>query len=65
MHVEMWNESGSHVKSRPPSTCTRMHVHRCPELANVPAPKVHTPWQLSQKEQSDYKVSRGEEVVVE
>lgn len=29
----------------------------CPELANVPAPKVHTPWQLSQKEQSDYKVS--------
>ena len=22
----------------------------------MPAPKVHTPWQLSQKEQSDYKV---------
>lgn len=28
----------------------------CPELANVPAPKVHTPWQLSQQERVEYKL---------
>ncbi len=28
----------------------------CPELAHVPAPKVHTPWQLTEQEQREYKV---------
>jgi hypothetical protein len=28
----------------------------CPELSNVPAPKVHTPWQLSQQERSEFKL---------
>lgn len=29
----------------------------CPELANVPPPKVHSPWQLSQSEQDSYGVA--------
>ena len=29
----------------------------CPELAHVPPPKVHTPWQLSKQEQAEYKVA--------
>ena len=30
----------------------------CPELAQVPPPKIHTPWQLSQQEQTNFKVSK-------
>mmetsp|Transcript_2430 Transcript_2430/g.3907 ORF Transcript_2430/g.3907 Transcript_2430/m.3907 type:complete len:303 (+) Transcript_2430:208-1116(+) len=29
----------------------------CPELANVPSPKVHLPWTLSDAEQSEYRVT--------
>ncbi len=35
--------------------------HWCPELANVPAAKIHTPWKLSSSEQQHFGVRLGRE----